>query len=178
MAEPRAQACRYAGAVRRSRLSLILVGIVLVAGCGGADESVSKAEFIAAADKICVLRDARGRTLAREKGTSVGRLSGKLADVYADAIAQVEALDLPAGAARAGARRYVASVRAMRKSVTRMKAAAAQVENASDLKALKDASAQLRVNVSTVQASSDVADQNARRYGMKSCGQQQSLPLT
>jgi hypothetical protein len=161
-----------------SRLSAILVGAVLVAGCGGGDKTVSKAQFITAADQICVQRDARGRKLARESGTTVGRLSRKLADAYADAIAQVEALDLPAGAARAGARRYVTSVRAMRRPVGRMKAAAAQVENAGNLTALKDASAQLQVNLSTVQASSDVADRDARRYGMKSCGQQQSLPST
>ncbi|HEV7808117.1 MAG TPA: hypothetical protein VGO80_20050 [Solirubrobacteraceae bacterium] len=163
--------------MRRCGLSLILVGALLLAGCGDDGPKVaSKADFIAAADRICVQRDARGRRLARESGTDVGRLSGKLAEAYADAIAQVEALDLPAGAARAGAQRYVRSVVAMRRPVARMRAAAAQVAKAADLSALKAASAQLQIAVSTVQASSDVADLNARTYGMKSCGQQQSLP--
>ena len=164
--------------MRRTTLNLILVAALLVAGCGDDGPKItSKAGFIAAADKICVQRDARGRMFARESGTSVGRLSRKLAGAYADAIAQVAALDLPAGAGRAGAQRYVTSVLAMRRPVARMMASAAQVENARDLTALKAASAQLQVNVSTVQASSDVADRNARTYGMKSCGQQQSLPL-
>jgi hypothetical protein len=163
--------------VRRTPLSL-LVGVLLVAGCGGDDEKIaSKAQFIAAADKICLQRDARGRQLVREAKTNVGRLSRKLAEAYADTIAKVGALDLPPGAARAGAQRYVRSVVAMRRPVARMQAAAAQVERASDLTALKAASAKLQVQVSTVQASSDVADRDARAYGMKSCGQQQSLPL-
>lgn len=164
------------------RLGALLAAAALLAGCGGGDKDEgkieTKADFIAAADKICVARDARSRRLARESNTNVGRLSRLLADAYADAIAAVTALDLPPGAARAGARKYVQSVTAMGRPVQRMKATAADVENADDVKQLKAAGAQLQINVNTVQALGDVADQNARTYGMKSCGQQQSLPVS
>jgi len=72
----------------------------------------------------------------------------------------------------------VLSVTAMRRPVQRMKTTAADVEKADDVTKLKAAGAQLQINVNTVQALGDVADQNARTYGMKSCGQQQSLPVT
>ncbi len=168
------------------RLGAVLVAAALLAGCGGGggDDSSddakveTKADFIAAADKICVERDTRSRELAREQDTDVGRLSGRLADAYEDAIAKLEALELPAGAARAGARRYVQSVTAMRRPVQRMKATAAEVENADDVTELKAAGARLQINVNTVQALGDVADQNARAYGMKSCGKQQQLPVS
>ena len=168
----------------RTRIGLTLLTAALLAGgCGGGDKKddakiETKADFIAAADKICVARDARSRQLARESGTDVGRLSRQLAIAYEDAISKVEALALPPGTARAGAQKYVLSVRAMRRPVERMKTTAADVENADDVTKLKAAGAQLQINVNTVQALSDVADQNARTYGMKSCGQQQSLPVT
>jgi hypothetical protein len=166
-----------------TRLGAVLVAAVLLAGCGGGDKKddskiETKADFIAAADKICVARDARSRQLARESGTDVGRLSRQLAEAYADAITKVEALSLPAGSARPGAKKYVDSVTAMRRPVQRMKSTAADLEKADNVTDLKASGAQLQINVNTVQALSDVADQNARVYGMKSCGQQQSLPVT
>jgi hypothetical protein len=165
----------------RPRLSSILAAMIVLAGCGGGQDGPkikSKADFIAAADRICVERDARGNKLARERGSDVGRLSGELADAYAAAIAKIEALDLPPGAARAGAAKYVKSVAAMRRPVQRMKLAAQKFAAAGSVAEIRKAGAQLQSNVNTVQAISDLADQNARTYGMKSCGQQQSLPVT
>jgi hypothetical protein len=167
--------------VRRPQLGAALVVVAVLAGCGGTKDGskvASKADFIAAADKICIERDARSKQLAREPNSNVGRLSGELADAYATAIAKVEALDLPPGAARPGAAKYVKSVTDMRRPVQRMKAAATTFAAATSVSQIKAAGAELQRNVNTVQAISDLADQNARTYGMKSCGQQQSLPVT
>lgn len=165
----------------RPRLSPILVATIVLTGCGGGQDGpkiTSKADFIAAADRICVERDARGNKLARERRSDLGRLTGELADAYAAAIAKVEALDLPPGAARAGAAKYVKSVTAMRRPVQRMKLAAPKFAAADSVAELRKAGVQLQGNVNTVQAIGDLADQNARTYGMKSCGRQQSLPVT
>jgi hypothetical protein len=165
----------------RLRLGPILVATIVLAGCGGGQDRPtikSKADFIAAADRICVERDARGKKLARERGSDVGRLSGELADAYAAAIAKVVALDLPPGAARAGAAKYVTSVAAMRRPVQRMKVAAQKFSAAGSVAEFRTAGVELQSDVNTVQAIGDLADQNARTYGMKSCGQQQSLPAT
>jgi hypothetical protein len=57
--------------------------------------------------------------------------------------------------------------------------ASAEKFGASDTVAeIKKAGTELGSNVNTVQAISDLADQNARTYGMKSCGKQQQLPIT
>ena len=46
------------------------------------------------------------------------------------------------------------------------------------MREIKKAGTELGRNVNTVQAISDLADQNAREYGMKRCGKQQQLPIT
>ncbi len=163
-----------------TRLSATLVAIVLLAGCGEervkAPQIKTKADFIAAADKICLERDARSRNLAREPGNDVGRLTVDLAQAYETAISKSEALALPPGPDRAGAQKYVRSVASMRRPVQRMKTSAAALEAATDVPALKLTGARLAMDVNTVQAIADLADQNARVYGMKRCGQQQALP--
>ncbi len=179
-----ARSRRYSdGAVRRPKLTPIAaaVAVAVLAGCGGGEEDTkieSKADFIAAADKICVERDKRSKKLATDRSNDVGRLTAKLADAYAAAIAEVEQLELPPGAARAGAAEYVKSVTAMRRPVQRMKASATKFVAADSVDEFKSGATELRTNVNTVQAISDQADQNARVYGMKSCGQQQQLPIT
>ena len=163
-----------------TRLSATLVAVVLLAGCGEeraqAPKIQTKADFIAAADKICVERDTRGRNLARQPRNDIGHLTGELAKAYDTAISKSEALALPPGAGRAGAQKYVRSLAAMRRPVQRMKSSAAALEAATDVAVLKRTGARLAMDVNTVQAVADLADQNARLYGMKRCGQQQALP--
>lgn len=181
--QPRAWPRRYAGAVRLARLSAPLLAVVALGGCAGENKDGpakvrTKADFIAAADRICFERDRRSRQLVREPDNNVGRLSVGLATAYAIAISKIEALALPPGADRAGAEKYVKSVVAMRRPVQRMKASASDLQAASSVSEVKRASAQLAINVNTVQALGDVADLNARDYGLKRCGRQQSLPVT
>jgi hypothetical protein len=173
--------------VRRPLLSLGLAAAataaLAVAGCGGggADKPVvvkSKADFVKAGDKICVDRDSASRKLAKssDNKSDAAQITGSLADIYADAVAKLKALPLPPGAARAGARKYLASVADMQQPIERMKAAATKLENA--IKSTRAAEIEsdakaLQLDVNTVQAISDLADQNARSYGFHNCGQQQ-----
>jgi hypothetical protein len=172
---------RYAGAVHLRRPTIATaVATIVLAGCGGGGsddppEVKSKADFVAAADKICRDRDERSVELAKDSnGGSAAVLTGKLADIYADTISRLRALDLPPGADRAGAQKYVKSVSDMTKPVQRMKASAAKLEDARDVGSLKNAAAKLQLDVNTVQAIGDLSDQNARTYGFKICGKQQS----
>ena len=178
-----------AGRPARSRgysaaMRLIAVAVLVaaaLAGCGGDEKDTkidTKAEFIAAADKICVERDTRGRQLVRESQSDVAKLTRGLADAYMTAITKLEALDLPPGAARAGAAEYVKSVSDMRRPVQRMRASAEKFGASDTVAEIKKAGTELGTNVNTVQAISDLADQNARQYGMKRCGKQQQLPIT
>lgn len=172
----------YSAAMRRSLAAVILLATLALAGCGGEDKDdgkiESKADFVAAADKICVERDERSKALSREPGTDVGRLARDLAAAYMTSITKLEALALPPGADRAGAQKYVESVSAMRRPVQRMKLSAEKFGASDTVAEIKVAGTELGTNINTVQAISDLADQNARMYGMKSCGDQQSLPIT
>ena len=162
-------------------LGAILATALAVGGCGGSDggapKVASKADFIKAGDAICLDRDRRSTKLVTDLGpdAELAQLSSELADIYADAIARTQAIALPPGAARAGAKKYVDSVVAQRRPVQRMKASAVKLGAAvssKQVEAVKKAGQELQVNVNTVQALGNVADLNARNYGFKKCGQQ------
>jgi hypothetical protein len=162
-------------------LGATLAATIVLGSCGGGGDGgatiTKKADFIAAGDKICRDRDDRSLQLARtaDRDGNVARLTGGLADIYADAIAQLRALPLPAGADRAGAQKYVGSVATMSRPVQRMKASAdnlATIAATKSRSAAKKAAERLQLDVNTVQAIGDLADQNARVYGFRRCGHQ------
>jgi hypothetical protein len=150
--------------------------VIALAGCGGGQPEIkTKADFIAAADRICVERDAGSTKLQTDLKTDndLAALSGGLADVYNKAITELQALKLPPGSDRAGAQKFVAATVALRKPVARMKTASTNLEAAIKTRrtaAVKDAGQQLQISVNTVQALGDVADAAARLYGMHNCG--------
>jgi hypothetical protein len=177
-----ARSRRHSRAVRLPWLGAILVVAVALGGCGGGGAATAKVktkgDFIAAGDRICRDRDDRSVQLARSADSdgNVARLTAKLADIYAAANAKLQALALPPGPDRAGAQKYVRSVATMSRPVQRMKASArnlAAVAATKDARAAAKAAERLRLDVNTVQAIGDLADQNARAYGFRSCGQQQ-----
>lgn len=159
----------------------LAAGLALAAcgGDGGGSATDSKAEFVAAADRICVERDqSAGRLRPAGSVADFGRLSGQLAAIYDKTIADVQALELPPGAARAGAQRFVTTTVALRRPVDRMKASARRLEaaaEANDGAELKAASQDLQANVNAVQALSVVADKAARDYGMRDCGRSENV---
>jgi hypothetical protein len=180
-AGPRARSRPCAGAGRAGSLAAILAAALVLGACGGGGGAgaaiKTKADFIAAGDRICRDRDDRSLALARtaNRDGNVARLTAGLADIYAAAIAKLRALALPPGADRPGAQRYVRSVATMSRPVQRMKASAenlAAVAATKSASAAKKAAERLQLDVNTVQAIGDLADQNARVYGFRRCGQQ------
>jgi hypothetical protein len=172
---------RLRGVVRLPWLGAILAAALALGGCGGGGEAAAtiktKADFIAAGDRICRDRDDRSLRLARtaDRDGNLARLTGGLADIYAATIAKLQALPLPPGADRAGAQKFVRSVASMSRPVQRMKASAqnlAAVAAAKRAPAAKKAAERLQLDVNTVQAIGDLADQNARLYGFRRCGKQ------
>ena len=167
-------------------LCAALLAALLIAGCGGGDDdgATSKADFIAAADKICVERDASASKLrAVQSDADIGRLSGELAAIYEKAITKLEAVPLPGGEARAGAEKYVRATAALRGPVQQMTTASASLQAAATTQqagALKEAGKRLQSGVNAVQALGEVADRAARDYGMRTCGStgQQPLPVS
>ena len=132
----------------------------------------TKADFIAAADKICVERDAAQREARRRAARmrTSPQLSGKLAEIYDKAITDLQDVQLPPGAARAGAQKYVQATTAMREPVKRMEAASTDLEAAAKTKrapSSRPPAQKLQTSVNTVQVLGEVADQAARDYGMK-----------
>jgi hypothetical protein len=167
--------------MRTSLLASLAVAVLLLvlSGCGGGDDAKigSKADYIAAGDKVCTDRDKRSVKLAHTTHGNVADVTHQLAVIYADAIKRLKAITLPPGAARAGAREFVTEVDALTEPVARMKASADAVDAAVKSKraaAVEKTVKQLQVDVNTVQAIADSTDQSARNYGFKTCGQQQS----
>lgn len=158
-------------------LSLTVLAVLALTGCGGGDDRkiASKADFVAAADSICRERDANSRKLtAISTDDDLARLSASLADIYDKAITELQAVPLPPGAARAGAQAYVKATIALRKPVQQMKTASVNLEAAIKTRRtakVKDAGQQLQIRVNTVQSLGEVADASARGYGMRNCGQ-------
>ena len=154
-----------------------LLAALVIGGCGDDGANIkTKADFIAAADSICVQRDAASTKLQTSLNNDydLAKLTGSLADIYAKAVKDLAALPLPPGAARAGAARYVQQTIALRKPVARMKSTAIDLTAAEKTRKtaiIKNAGQQLQISVSTVQALGDVADATARAYGMHNCGQ-------
>ena len=163
--------------MRSPWIGLTLVAALAIGGCGDDKPKIdSKADFVDAADKICMKRDQRSTKLQTDLGTDddLARLSGSLADIYADAIGELRAVALPPGAARAGAKKYVDATAALGTPVQQMKSASRDLESAVKTRktvAVKNAGQQLQIRVNTVQALGEVADAAARAYGMRNCGQ-------
>jgi len=164
-------------------VSLAVAALLLVlSGCGGDDGKISsKADYIAAGDKVCADRDQRSLKLARSTHGNLAAVTLQLADIYADAIRRLKAIPLPPAPARTAAQAFVTDVDALTKPVGRMKASAVDVEAAVKSKraaTLEKSVQQLQINVNTVQVITDSTDLSARNFGFKKCGQQQATPAS
>jgi hypothetical protein len=154
-----------------------LLAALVIGGCGDDGPKIkTKADFITAADSICVERDAASTKLQTSLSNDydLAKLTGSLADIYVKAVRDITAIPLPPGAARAGAAKYIQQTAALRKPVARMKSTAVDLTAAEKTRKtaiIKNAGQQLQISVSTVQALGDVADATARAYGMHNCGQ-------
>ncbi|MGI8728566.1 MAG: hypothetical protein ACR2LK_00960 [Solirubrobacteraceae bacterium] len=161
--------------MRAGPLCAVLAAVAIAAGCGG-DEIDSKADFIAAGDRICTERDEQSLELAAsEDKDDAPQLTRELAEIYSMTISKIKALALPPGDARAGAEEFVESVDAMASPVQRMKEAADALAATRSAAAIKEAAAELQSTVNTVTAIGDLADLRAREYGFERCGQQRPV---
>ena len=170
----------YPGAVRSRLLCAACLATLALAGCGGGGDDdaanvKTKADFVAAADAICVKRDEASAKLASvQTDADLARLSSQLAAIYDTAIKELQAVELPPGDARAGAERYVQATVALSRPVQQMEDASAKLDAAVKTKqagSLKEAGEALQHSVTAVQGLADAADQAARDYGMHKCGQ-------
>jgi hypothetical protein len=165
-------------------VSLAVAALLLVlSGCGGGDDGKisSKADYIAAGDKICADRDQRSLKLAKSTHGNLASVSLQLADIYADAVTRLKAIPLPPAPARVGAQEFKTEVDALTRPVGRMRTSAQQVAAAVKTKrasAVEKSVEQLQINVNTVQVITDSTDLSARNYGFKTCGKQQATPVS
>lgn len=161
--------------MRPAGLCAILMTAAAIAGCGGGDRKIdSKADFIAAGDRICVERDKRSLDIAgTPANANAADLTGELADIYVTTIAKFQKLGLPPGEDRAAAAKFIKSVGSMAVPVCRMKQAAVALDEARSDAAIKERARDLELSINTVTAIGDVVDRDAREYGFMNCGQQE-----
>jgi hypothetical protein len=172
--------------VRRGGWAALAAAAVL-GGCGGGGDEPgpakieTKADYIAAGDRICRERDERSVKLTQpgEGQATTAGLALELADVYTDSINRLQALPLPPGAARPGAERYAMAVANLRRPAQQMKETARALSAATTEADIKRLAGRLQINVNSIQAINDLADLHARSYGFKICGKQQpAAPIT
>jgi hypothetical protein len=155
----------------------VLLGVVLLGGCGGDDAPQTKEGFIAAADGVCAdlstdLADAGA--LNPQTPQEIANSNDVLADIYGKLTERIADVELPAGrTARTGAKAFVDSVRAADPLVERLRATSAAfvaAAKAKDKAAITASGTALRRELDDFRAARARSDQQAIAYGLQICG--------
>ena len=149
--------------------------LVAVGGCG--DEGPTKQEFIAQADRICADLDRRAERLARPPRSPDGlvRFSQETTRLVRDAVRRLGALELPENEQdRAGAQRYIDSVKASEGPASRLEQSSRRLEAAveqRDRAAVQAAAVELQAALQEIQRTGDRSERAARQYGLTRCAE-------
>ena len=156
---------------------VLLLGLVLLAGCGGDDGPQTKEGFISEADGVCQsLAGEFESSGAQQPGTAkeVRDANHVLADLYGKLSERLAKVRLPdTGAARTQAQAYIASVKRGDPLVKRLRTSADGFYDAakgSDKQALSVAANTLRSSLDAFRAARAQSDSLAVAYGLQLCG--------
>lgn len=174
-----AAATIYAGAVLRRTLPLAVLLIVLLAGCGGAEDTgpQTKEGFILAADEVC--QNLAGDLAAAGSANpqtpqQIADANNVLADLYGKLVAGLAKVRLPdTGAPRRQAQAFVASIRTADPLVERLRTASKDFVTAAqsnDRQATATAGNAVRSALDAFRAARANSDRLAIGYGLNLCG--------
>ncbi|HVL31465.1 MAG TPA: hypothetical protein VM299_04465 [Solirubrobacteraceae bacterium] len=160
----------------RRAIAAAALAAVLLAGCGGESETVTKDRYITRADEVCAslaegfAAGAADPTTPRE----IARSADVLADRYGELVDRIDDIELPTDpAARRGAAAYVAELRRNEPRARRLRAAAQRLVAAADgedREALGRAGIEVRSALDAFRAGQARADRLALDYGFAACG--------
>lgn len=175
----------------RTRMSPLIVAVLLVSGCGGdetakrrqgenrartTDDRVTKREFTQAANRLCAKIERRSAEITRRRPRNPDQVVGntrRLVNFSRDSLRGFEELPLPSEAqARAGAERYLRLLRRVNEPLGRAESSADALEEAldrEDEQAGRAAALALKDAGSDVERAGRQSDPIARAYGLKDC---------
>ena len=160
---------------RRRPLTVLAAVLVAAVGCG--ESGPTKQEFIANADRICADLDRRveqATTTQPRNPQGLVSLSQNLTRVYRDGVRRLDALELPADEKeRAGAQRYIDSVKKAGPALDRLEQGTKEVSGAVRQRSAGQARAALvevQRSLQQIKRAGDESDRVAKSYGFKKCG--------
>ena len=143
------------------------LALLVLAGCGG-DDAPSKAEFIAAADKVCQDLDAQTDKLGQSEPDNleeIAQLARDLKKTAQDAVKRVSALEVPEGADGDKAQEWKDAVKA--EAEEKLIPAVEDLERAAEA---KDQKGIVEAAQKFQQLEANRSDQLAKEIGLKECG--------
>jgi len=163
--------------VRRPLTALVLAA-VLLAGCGGGDDSPQTKEgFISAADGVCEDLFSEFAQLSSGQPTTprdVADANNQLADTYAKLADRLDKVPLPEkGAARTQAQAFVRSVDAAKPQLVRLRAASRRFVDAAEAEnraAITKAGSDVRAALDGFRSARATSDRLAIAFGLNFCG--------
>jgi hypothetical protein len=170
-----------------------LAALVLLAGCEGEDDSSkrapapapkqgpSKREFIARADRLCAEVSRRGRDITTPEPKTpeeLVRAAREMTALYRSSVRRLERIGLPRNAdARAGAERFLDSVRRLADPVGRLEQSAERLQRAVATRSrdrLETAVLELQEALIDLRQEDRRSTKVAKRYGMEDCAEDAS----
>ena len=157
--------------------AVLLLGLLLLAGCGGDDGPQTKEGFISEADGVCQSLAGEFESSGSEQpGTpqEVADANHVIADLYEKFSDRLGKVRLPdKGAARTGAQAYVTSVTKTEPLLDRLRSSAdgfLEAAKGSDRQALSVAANTVRSSLDAFRAARAQSDSLAVSYGLNLCG--------
>lgn len=173
----RRDAARFGRSTLKVGLLVALLSAGVAAGCGGGDsEKPTKELYIAQADELCagVASDLAGKGTADPKTPAdVAQANKILADAYDQLRDGLGKLELPGGAAGAGAKAYVDSVERTDPWLAKLKSSGQALVDAvtgRDARALTTAGNDVRAALDGFRKARAESDVLAVQYGFNICG--------
>jgi hypothetical protein len=168
-----------------SILCLLVPGLV-VGSCGddgsktGARSKAAptKQEFIARADRLCAELTRKSKMLARKPPQTpddLVRVARRTTALQREAVSGFEAIGLPAGSARPGARKYVAAIKRLSGPVRRVERSAERLEKAAEKdaeEAGEEAVLELQEAIIDLEQADNSSHEIAKRYGLDECAEE------
>jgi hypothetical protein len=171
---------------RRASVLCLLVPGLAAGGCGDdgsknrapSKAAPTKQEFIARADRLCAELTRKSKTIVRQPPQTpddLVRAARRTTALQREAVSGFEAIGLPEGSARQGAREYVAAIKRLSGPVRRVERSAERLEKAAEKdadEAGEEAVLELQEAIIDLEQADNSSHKIAKKYGLDECAEE------